>query len=140
MTREEAIHRIKDHMVHHGIGRFPHMLLAEAMKMAISALREQEEQSKAELSEPCEWCWHFAQDPQHLFAEGNGRYRELIYQFCPNCGRKLENRLEDGERFCSRCGQKRPVACTVDGKPWCEDCFEDALECFGGTNEGNCMR
>lgn len=103
-------------------------LRCEAYSIARAALREQEERSKAELSEPCEWCWHFAQDPQHLFAEGNRRYRELIYQFGPNCGRKLENRLEDGERFCSRCGQKRPVACTVDGKPWCEDCLSAALD------------
>lgn len=40
MTREEAIHRIKDHMVHHGMGRYPHVHLAEAMEMAITALRQ----------------------------------------------------------------------------------------------------
>lgn len=70
MTREEAIHRIKDHMVHHGIGRFPHILLAEAMKMAIAALREQEERSKG-----CEWCVSSAW---------------MNNRFCPMCGRKLE--------------------------------------------------
>lgn len=38
MTREEAIIRIKDHMRHHGIGIYPHIKLAEAFNMAISAL------------------------------------------------------------------------------------------------------
>lgn len=38
MTREEATIRIKDHMRHHGIGIYPHIKLAEALNMAISAL------------------------------------------------------------------------------------------------------
>lgn len=93
MTREEAIHRIKDHMVHHGIGRFPHILLAEAMKMAISALREQEERSKG-----CEYCARrkslpIRNDLGHLWIENgklNNLYDECKINFCPMCGRKLE--------------------------------------------------
>lgn len=38
MTREEAIARIKDHMEHHGIRKYPHIMLSEALDMAISAL------------------------------------------------------------------------------------------------------
>lgn len=39
MTNEEAIRRILDHMEHHKIGIYPHLKLAEALEMAISALR-----------------------------------------------------------------------------------------------------
>ena len=39
MTREEAIARIKDHMEHHGIGEYPHIKLAEALDMGLTALR-----------------------------------------------------------------------------------------------------
>lgn len=44
MTAEEAIKRIQDHMDVHRIGEYPHIKLSEALNMAISALREQEEQ------------------------------------------------------------------------------------------------
>ena len=39
MTREEAIMRINAHIAHHRIGEYPHIKLAEALEMAISALR-----------------------------------------------------------------------------------------------------
>lgn len=56
----------------------------EAREVAIAALREQEQREQG-----CEWCFHFESDPQHLIGEGNGMYTELIYNFCPMCGRKL---------------------------------------------------
>lgn len=40
MTREEAIERIKRHMIVHQIGVYPHIKLAEALSMAIAALQE----------------------------------------------------------------------------------------------------
>ena len=43
MTAAEAIKRIQDHMDVHRIGEYPHIKLSEALNMAISALREQEE-------------------------------------------------------------------------------------------------
>lgn len=43
MTREEAIRRIKEHIIHHRIGEYPHIFIGEALEMAIAALREQEE-------------------------------------------------------------------------------------------------
>ena len=39
MTREEAIFRIQDHMERHRIGKYPHIRLAEAFDLALSALR-----------------------------------------------------------------------------------------------------
>ena len=38
MDRKEAILRIKDHMEHHGIDKYPHLKLKEALDMAIEAL------------------------------------------------------------------------------------------------------
>ena len=38
MDRKEAILRIKNHMEHHGIGKYPHLKLKEALDMAIAAL------------------------------------------------------------------------------------------------------
>ena len=38
MDRKEAIFRIKDRMEHHGIGKYPHLKLKEALDMAIAAL------------------------------------------------------------------------------------------------------
>ena len=98
MTREEAIRRIKDHMAHHGIGRYPHIHLAEAMEMAIAALREQEERSKG-----CDFCREdnegyyrmlgtfYLTNPFHkgeYYLNGGGRKPQKI-AFCPMCGRKL---------------------------------------------------
>ena len=43
MDRKEAILRIKDHMGHHGIGKYPHLKLKEALDMAIAALSQPNE-------------------------------------------------------------------------------------------------
>lgn len=42
MDRNEAIERIKRHMIVHQIGAYPHIKLAEALSMAIEALQEPE--------------------------------------------------------------------------------------------------
>lgn len=42
MTNEEAIHRIQEHMRVHKIGQYPHVLIKEALDMAITALQEQQ--------------------------------------------------------------------------------------------------
>ena len=46
MTTEEAIRRIKDHIAVHHIGEYPHVKLLEAMRLAISALRAQQQAEK----------------------------------------------------------------------------------------------
>ena len=38
MDRKEAVLRIKNHMEHHGIGKYPHLKLKKALDMAIAAL------------------------------------------------------------------------------------------------------
>ena len=43
MDRKEAILRIKEHMKHHGIGKYPHLKLKESLDMAIAALSQPNE-------------------------------------------------------------------------------------------------
>lgn len=63
----------------------------EMLNHAIAALREQEQREQG-----CDWCWHFSNDPQHLLSGGNGMYAEIIYKFCPMCGRKLLEPPKEG--------------------------------------------
>ena len=30
---------------------------------------------------------------------------------------------------CAKCGEIKETICTVDGKPWCENCFDKAMGC-----------
>ena len=59
MNRKEAILRIKDHMEHHGIGKYPHLKLKEALDMAIAALDTPNEpltiEQLREMEDPV-WC------------------------------------------------------------------------------------
>lgn len=48
MDNQEAIRRIKDHMRVHKIGEYPHIKLAEALNMAIEALKENENEERNE--------------------------------------------------------------------------------------------
>ena len=85
MTREEAIARIKDHIEHHRIGEYPHIKLAEALDMGLSALRpvsrEQVEKLRGEwestgaISCQCSKC---------KCLESKSRAKE--YSYCPYCG------------------------------------------------------
>lgn len=42
MTNNEAIKRIKDHIKVHKIGEYPHLLIGDALELAIEALEQQE--------------------------------------------------------------------------------------------------
>ena len=66
---------------------------------------------------------------------GSGEYlydedgREQNY--CGQCGQKIDwSRPPEGEEaeHKAKCGQEKVIACTVDGEPWCEDCFDRAME------------
>lgn len=35
---------------------------------------------------------------------------------------------------CVKCSRSKPIVCTVDGAPWCEGCFDRALD--SGRKEG----
>ena len=125
-------------------------------EVGLAALREQEERSKNEpltLDElrdmAGEWVWvevkykdsqcngwafvatptYIAYLDQTLPVDFYGK-KFTAYRHKPD-GRNLGSSLKHGEHVCSRCGQKRPVVCTVDGNPWCEACFEEAMSVFG---------
>ena len=93
MTREEAIARIKDHIEHHRIGEYPHIKLAEALDMALSALRpvsrEQVEKSWA----GCEYCEKHKINLVRIemnYNDSPGSPKRLnptrVPKFCPMCG------------------------------------------------------
>ena len=103
MTREEAIRRIREHMMIHCMGVYPHIKIGEALEMAISALREQEERSKG-----CEFCCYTEYPDKKLYPKENdgfdfyaGAWKRVAdddfiedetdhIKFCPMCGRRLE--------------------------------------------------
>ena len=51
MTKEEAIHRIREHMRVHRIGEYPHIYIKQALDMAINALLTQREQPRENTEE-----------------------------------------------------------------------------------------
>ena len=56
MTREEAIVRIKDHMIAHHMGEYPHIKIKEALDLALSALRPVSREQVEKAFPGCEMC------------------------------------------------------------------------------------
>ena len=69
-----------------------HTRLMVALDCAITALQEREERS-----ERCERCQMFENDPQFLCSRGNGQYDEVIFKYCPVCGRPLKTAMPGEE-------------------------------------------
>ena len=88
MTAEEAIKRIQDHMDVHRIGDYPHIKLREALNMAISALREQEE-----------WRWIPVTErlPKLIPCSAGTAYSEAVNVL--TTGRKVLTAIYDGNDF-----------------------------------------
>ena len=80
MTRKEAIARIKDHMEHHGIGEYPHVKLAEALNMALTALRPVNREQVEKVWTGCEKCRDQTNWPSWI---------EKGVVYCPKCGTPL---------------------------------------------------
>ena len=93
MDRKGAILRIKDHMEHHGIGKYPHLKLKEALDMAIAALSQPNEPLSVLVND----------EPD----------REYIDYICPRCKNTISQRRR-GQRmetvykckFHDNCGQR----------------------------------
>mgnify|MGYP005768086675 CR=1 FL=1 len=93
MDRKEAILRIKEHMKHHGIGKYPHLKLKEALDMAIAALSPPNEPLPVLVND----------EPD----------REYIDYICPRCKNTISQRRR-GQRmetvykckFHDNCGQR----------------------------------
>ena len=93
MTREEAIARIKDHMEHHGIGKYPSIMLGEALDLAISALRPVSREQVEKVWRGCEYCKKRKIKLVRIemdYNETPGSPKRLnptrIPKFCPICG------------------------------------------------------
>ena len=41
---------------------------------------------------------------------------------------------------CIKCGAIKEIACTVDGNPWCEECFDKAIDAAPIVQCGNCCK
>ena len=80
MTREEAISRIQDHMERHRIGKYPHIRLAEAFDLALSALRPVRRERVEKVFPGCEKCRNQANWPSWI---------EKGFVYCPKCGTPL---------------------------------------------------
>ena len=103
MTREEAINRIKDHMVVHHIGEYPHIRLKEALDMALSALRPVSREQVEKVWRG-EWEWYDEEVGNPL----DGIEREWGWR-CSKCKVVLPDNFDDPDnppamRFCQWCG------------------------------------
>lgn len=88
MDKEQAIYLIKEHIRVHKIGVYPHILLGEALNMAIDSL-------SPVTKEQIEKIW-----------KGEWKPTELPYmnecEDCSKCGYRTP--FEHGFRFCPACG------------------------------------
>ena len=85
MTRAEAIEILYNEIP--GCGEkvtYKESERCEAYTIAITALREQEQEEQG-----CEWCDDFQKDPHFYVSEGNGQYTDVVFKFCPMCGKRL---------------------------------------------------
>ena len=115
MDRKEAILRIKDHMEHHGIGKYPHLKLKEALDMAIAALSQPNEPLTLEQlremdGEPAWWddgygsCWGIISVDSAGMWGGipffRGRWREVNFEYnIEERKMKIYRRPPEGEKL-----------------------------------------
>ena len=102
MTRKEAIARIKDHMEHHGIGEYPHVKLAEALNMALTALRPV---SREQVEKVWKGEWRDLHGDKLIGIDDWGQdvYRHYHYSVCKKCGKGIEAK----SNFCPYCGDAK---------------------------------
>ena len=121
MDRKEAILRIKDHMEHHGIGKYPHLKLKEALDMAIAALSQPNEPMTVLVNdEPDrEYIDYICPRCKSIISQRRrGQRMETVYKckFHDNCGQRVDwsnpqpyRRPPEGEEG-KRNGGQRPAA------------------------------
>ena len=104
MTKQEAIKQIKDHMHTHGIGKYPHNATYEALDMAVTALREQEERENPKLLTIedlkqlegrfvwWDWCGEYSLCKKEYVVTSNGTFS---FNFVVNNGNAYRNKPKE---------------------------------------------
>ena len=96
MTREEATIRIKDHMVAHHMGRYPHIKIKEALDLALAALRfptwEMVERMRGEW-EP--FGGKYISRKKCSRCGWDGQEHIKFYSWCPACGAPMTDEAVD---------------------------------------------
>lgn len=108
MNEREAIERIRAHMEVHGIGKYPHIKLAEALNMAISALRAQQTTLNGTYVS-IEWFNEVKADLDALKAERAAKLDRSRWEGCPFCRGKEDDGNDENHiarrRYCDVCGK-----------------------------------
>lgn len=88
---DQAIKSIEAHMEAHKIGEYPHVMIGEALNMAIAALRAQQTPAKLDRSrwEGCFLCKDVTYLGGDVCISGTHYTGLSEFNFCPNCGRPL---------------------------------------------------
>ena len=81
MTREEAIGRIKDHMIAHHMGEYPHIRIKEALDLALAALRGPTREMLEKMFPGCPGC--------------DSVTSKWEIKFCPFCGKPRTDEAVD---------------------------------------------
>ena len=96
MTREEAIGRIKDHMIAHHMGEYPHIRIKEALDLALAALRfptrEMVERMRGEWKAVPKIGVYDTTCSKCGYAPG---IRFFYSDFCPACGSPMTDEAVD---------------------------------------------
>lgn len=113
MNEKEAIERIIDHMEVHRIGEYPHIKLAEALNMAITALRAPQTTLNGTYVS-IEWFNAIKSELDALKAERDAlKEKQTVkldrsqWEGCYSCGDMLKKSrmVKLGRNYCPRCGR-----------------------------------
>lgn len=105
MDRKEAILRIKEHMKHHGIGKYPHLKLKEALDMAIVALSQPNEPMTLEQLREMDGEPVWVEDVKHwalIDIEKGGQWDGVPFAVWAENGTKFTYNVESRDLHCYR--------------------------------------
>ena len=105
MDRKEAVLRIKNHMEHHGIGKYPHLKLKEALDMAIADLSPPNEPLTLEQLREMDGEPVWVEDVKHwalIDIEKGGQWHGVPFAVWAENGVKFTYNVENRDLHCYR--------------------------------------